>query len=86
MSLGNFREASREYIFSVSLFLNDFITLHQYITSRVKRQALYSSHSIDIDSFHSILVAVGEDIISHISLGLVDSEVSFAEDICFEVE
>ena len=86
MSLGNFREISREYIFSVSLFLNDFITLHQYITSRVKRQALYSSLSIDICSFHAILAAVGEDIILYIFLCLINSEVAFAENICLEIE
>ncbi len=86
MSLGNFREISREYIFSVSLFLNDFITLHQYITSRVKRQALYSTLSFRTYSLNSVLAAIGEDIISHISLGLVNPEVAFAEDISLEVE
>ena len=86
MSLGNFREASREYIFSVSLFLNDFITLHQSITYRVKRQALYSTLFFHLYSFHPILVTIGEDIISYILFGLIDSEVAFAEDICVEVE
>jgi hypothetical protein len=37
-------------------------------------------------SFHTVLVAVGEDIIFYIFLGLVDSEVAFAENISFEVE
>ena len=86
MSLGNFREISREYIFSVSLFLNDFITLHQYITYRVKRQALYPTLIFHNYSFHPILAAVGEDIISYLFLCVVNSEVALAEDICIEVE
>ncbi|GEM_PF-687002 len=86
MSLGNFREISREYIFSVSLFLNDFITLHQYITYRVKRQALYPALLFHINSFHPILAAARENIISYLFLCFVDSEVTLTEDIRIEVK
>ncbi len=86
MSLGNFTEASREHIFSVPLFLNDFITFHQYITYCVKRQALYSTLSFHTYSFNAILAAVGEDIVFYVFLCLVNSKVSFTKDICIEVE
>jgi len=86
MSLGNFNETSREYIFSVSLFLNDFIILSQYITCRVKRQALYLTLPSHTYSLNAILAAVGEDVIFYVVLCLVNSEVTFAEDVSIEVE
>jgi len=51
-------------------------------TSRPRENCLLQqAHSLN-----SILFAVGEDIISYVLFGLIDSEVAFAEDICVEVE
>lgn len=63
----------------------DFVSEMDETVNQEFFKVLVSSPFLKV-SYDTILAAVGENIIFHILLGLIDSEMAFAENICLYID